>query len=83
MVKQILQAIEEEDLEDVLILLKSKDLLLEDKTCQLCENEIESIGGFIPKDDKIMPICDKIECTLKASFLIMKHNGNGNPVIEL
>ena len=78
----ILQTVRESDLKKILAILKTKNLLLESEKCHICEKQISNIGGFLPKNKKVIPICDDIECTIKASFLVMKHNGNGSPIIE-
>lgn len=85
--KLVLQTINEENLNEVLKVLKKKNLLLNRKKCGICAKNLtkEEIGGFLPfKDkDKVSPICNHISCILKASFLIMKYNGNGSPILEL
>ncbi len=80
----ILQAVEDSNIGQILNLLKEKGLLKFSKKCPICKNELkeEEIGGFIPDHKKIVPICGDPMCVLKASFLVMKHNGNGSPIIE-
>ena len=78
----ILQTIKETDLDKAISILKSRNLFTEDKKCPICESKIEHIGGFLPQSGKVMPICDAVSCTLQASFLVMKYNGNGSPIIE-
>jgi len=82
--KLIFQSIEESDLDEAIKLLTEKNLLTNPKKCKLCSKELnkENIGGFLPFHDKVIAICNSIECNLKASFLVMKHNGNGSPLIE-
>ena len=83
--KLVLQIIEEENIIDVVKLLKKKKILLSTKRCKLCAKELtkEEIGGFLPFEGKIAPICADTKCILKASFLTMEHNGNGSPIIEI
>lgn len=78
----VVQSIKEDDLNAVLKLLKKKDLIAHADTCCLCGKKFEQIGGFIPIHRKVSPICDSVKCILDASFAVMKHNGNGSPVIE-
>ncbi len=80
----ILQSIQEENLDEALKLLTSKKLLGSTLTCSMCGNKIkkEDIGGFLPNKNKVSPVCDATECTIKVSYLIMKYNGNGSPIIE-
>lgn len=78
----ILQAVKEENLKEIITLLESKKLLVKPTNCKICGSNLQEIGGFLPQKGKVVPICNKIECTLKASFLVMKHNGNGSPIIE-
>ena len=80
--KLILQTIEEEKVEEAIAILNSKGLLIEPNFCGLCKKSMGKIGGFMPKNDKIIVVCDDISCIIKASFLIMQFNGNGSPVIE-
>lgn len=77
-----LQTIDDKDVESAINSLKKNNLLIESDKCPLCEENITNIGGFLPKSGKVMPICDKIKCILEASYSVMKHNGNGSPIIE-
>jgi len=78
----IVQSIESQNLQSALELLRQKDLLSYDGKCILCGEEIKTIGGFIPNHGKVSPVCDSVKCTLEASFAVMKHNGNGVPILE-
>jgi len=78
----IVQSIKEDDLDSVIDLLKKKDLLIDSNKCTFCGKGLEKISGFIPNHGKVSPVCDDVECMLKASFAVMKHNGNGSPIIE-
>ena len=82
MAELTVQTIEEKDIETTIKLLKKNGELLEDGICPLCNDRIGGIGGFIPYKDKVAPICGKLSCTLKASYEIMKFNGNGSPIID-
>jgi hypothetical protein len=82
MAELVIQTIDESKLENAVKILEERKLLLYSKKCGICEKDIKHIGGFLPQEGKVIPICDEISCIMKASFLIMKHNGNGSPVIE-
>lgn len=78
-----LQTIEEKNLEESLKLLRDNNELIESEGCFICNEPIKNnIGGFIPKDGKVAPICNSLSCVLKTSYAVMKHNGNGSPIIE-
>jgi len=78
----ILQTIDEKDLEKAVDMLRTQGVLSDKAECPLCSENIDNIGGFIPHESKVAPICDKFSCILKASYAVMKFNGNGSPIIE-
>ena len=80
--KLIIQTINEKNLKSAIEILREKDLLVKSDLCPLCEEKLENVGGFLPKREKVMLICDKLNCIMKASYLTMKYNGNGSPIIE-
>ena len=84
MSKLILQTINKEDLNSAIELLKSKKILSSRWRCKICGTKIdkEKIGGFIPKNKLVYPVCDDIKCITEATYKIMEFNGNGSPIIE-
>lgn len=83
--KLVLETIRGEEIDSTIKKLKELNILIESKKCILCDSNIDStekIGGFLPKQGKVAPFCDSIQCSLKAAYLVMKHNGNGSPIIE-
>ena len=77
-----IQSLEQKKLQKTLQMLREGGELSETGICPLCNCKIEEIGGFIPHEGKVSPICDKLSCILQASYEVMKFNGNGSPVID-
>ncbi len=82
MAKLTLHTVEEKNLQKIIRRLKDSAELWEDGVCPLCNGDLEAIGGFIPHEGKVAPICNKISCVLSATYAVMKFNGNGSPIID-
>lgn len=80
----VLQSIKSSEVNHTLKLLSGKNLLKKSDNCPVCKKELikDKIGGFMPDHKKIVAVCDDLTCIMEASFLVMRHNGNGSPILE-
>lgn len=85
----LLNTVAEDEISTGLKVLDRKGILIKSKKCYFCKinidmNQVENIGGFIPKKidgtTKVAVFCDNLKCKLDAYAAIKKFNGNGSPI---
>ncbi|NVM54975.1 MAG: hypothetical protein HWN66_14820 [Candidatus Helarchaeota archaeon] len=79
----IINAVFEDNVENVVEILKKRDKLVKTQTCPLCGRKMEKIGAFMPKENKIIAVCGSLECILRASYETMRSNGNGSVKLKI
>lgn len=78
-----IQTISEKDVGAAITLLEKQGRIIKTEKCPLCNHKIGVVGAFMPKDEKVITVCDDLKCILQSCYLTMKHNGNGSPLLEI